>query len=88
MKLVPLTSVRSFDGTAPMTGRGDDVFSYTGAAKAATFSHNGSLSIAVKTYGTRTDLLINEIGAYTGTVVWPPGFYQITADGNWSATLK
>jgi hypothetical protein len=88
VKLVPLTSVRSFDGTVPMTGRGDDVFAYTGAAKAATFTHDGSSNIAVKTYGARTDLLINEIGAYTGTVVWSPGFYQITADGNWSATLK
>lgn len=88
VKLVPLTSVRSFDGTAPMTGRGDDVFAYTGAAKAATFTHDGSSNIAVKTYGARTDLLINEIGAYTGTVVWSPGFYQVTADGNWSATLK
>ncbi|MDP9998277.1 hypothetical protein [Pseudarthrobacter sulfonivorans] len=88
VKLVPLTSVRSFDGSAPMTGRGDDVFAYTGSAKPATFTHDGSSNIAVKSYGTRTSLLINEIGAYTGTVVWSPGFYTVTADGNWSATLK
>jgi hypothetical protein len=37
---------------------------------------------------TRPDLLINEIGAYTGTVVWAPGLYKVTADGDWSATLK
>lgn len=88
VKLVPLTSVRSFDGSAPMTGHGDDVFAYTGAAKPATFTHDGSSNIAVKSYGTRTNLLVNEIGAYTGTVVWSPGFYTVTADGNWSATLK
>lgn len=88
VKLVPLASVRSFDGSAPMTGRGDDVFYYKGAAKPATFTHNGSSNIAVHTYGTRTDLLINEIGAYTGTVVWAPGLYKVTADGDWSATLK
>lgn len=88
VKLVPLSSVRTFDGTAPMTGRGDDVFYYKGAAKAATFTHNGTSNIAVHTYGTRPDLLINEIGAYTGTVVWAPGLYKVTADGDWSATLK
>lgn len=86
---MPLTSVRSFDGSTPMTGHGDDVFAYTGAAEAATFTHNGSSNIAVKSYGTRSDLLINEIGPYTGTVVvWAPGFCQVTADGEWSATLK
>lgn len=88
VKLLPLTSVRSFDGSAPMTGRGDEVFAYTGAAKAAAFTHDGSSNIAVKFYGTRNDLLINEIGPYSGTVVWARGFYQVTADGNWSATLK
>lgn len=88
VKLVPLASIRSFDGSAPMTGVGDDVFRYTGAAKAATFSHDGSSNIAVHNYGTRRNLLINEIGAYTGTVVWAPGVYTVTADGNWSATLK
>ena len=52
-------------------------------------THNGSSNIAVKSYGTRSDLLINEIGPYTGTVVvWAPGFYQVTADGEWSATLR
>jgi hypothetical protein len=88
VKLVPLTSVRSFDSSVPMTGTGDDVFYYKGATKAATFTHDGSSNIAVHTFGTRPDLLINEIGAYTGTVVWAPGLYQVTADGNWSATLK
>lgn len=88
IKLVPLTSVRKLDGSAPMTGHGDDVFYYTGPAKAATFSHNGSSNIAVHSYGTRADLLVNEIGAYTGTIVWTPGLYQVTADGDWSAIIK
>lgn len=85
---VPLSSVRSFDGTAPMTGTGADVFRYTGAAKPATFVHDGSSNIAVHHYSTRRNLLVNEIGAYTGTVAWAPGLYTVTADGNWSATLK
>lgn len=88
VKLVSLSSVRSFDGSAPMTGTGDDVFHYKGASKPAVFTHDGSSNIAVHRFGTRPDLLINEIGAYTGTVVWATGLYQVTADGNWSATLK
>lgn len=88
VKLVPLSSVRALDGSAPITGRGDDVFRYTGSAKAATFTHDGTSNIAVHYFGSPPDLLINEIGAYTGTVVWAPGFYQVSADGNWSATLK
>lgn len=86
--LKPLTGVKSYDGSAPITGRGDDVFYYKGSAKAATFSHNGSSNIAVKNFGARSSLLVNEIGAYTGTVVWAPGLYQVNADGDWSATLK
>lgn len=88
VKLVPLSSVRALDGSAPITGRGDDVFRYTGSAKAATFTHDGTSNIAVHYFGSTPDLLINEIGAYTGTVVWAPGFYQVSADGNWSATVK
>lgn len=88
VKLIPLSSIRSFDGTIPMTGTGADVIRYTGTAKPATFVHDGTSNIAVHHYGSRRDLLINEIGAYTGTVVWAPGIYTIAADGNWSATLK
>lgn len=86
--LKPLTGVKSYDGSTPITGHGDDVFYYKGSTKAATFSHNGSSNIAVKNFGARSSLLVNEIGAYTGTVVWAAGLYQINADGDWSATLK
>lgn len=88
VKLVPVSSVRSMDGSTPMTGRGDDVFRYSGTTKAATFAHDGTSNIAVHYFGSQPDLLINEIGAYTGTVVWASGLYQVNADGNWSATLK
>ncbi|MDQ0849912.1 hypothetical protein QFZ65_001850 [Arthrobacter sp. B3I9] len=70
VKLVHLASVRSFDDSAPMTGAGDDVFYYRGPAKAVTFTHDGSSNIAVHTFGSRPDLLVNEIGRYTETVVW------------------
>ncbi len=86
--LVPLQKVKSFNGKAPITGTGDDVFHYTGEIGSATFTHDGGSNIAVKTHGLDPDLLINEIGPYKGTVVWAPGLYTVTADGNWSATIK
>jgi hypothetical protein len=86
--LVPLQKVKSFNGKAPITGFGDDVFYYTGEIASAAFTHDGSSNIAVKTHGSDSDLLINEIGPYKGTVVWRPGLYSVTADGNWSATIK
>ncbi|MFC7847080.1 hypothetical protein ACFUTU_01240 [Arthrobacter sp. NPDC057388] len=86
--LVPLQKVKSFNGKAPITGHGDDVFYYTGEIASATFTHDGSHNIAVKTHGLDSDLLINEIGPYKGTVVWRPGLYSVIADGNWSATIK
>lgn len=89
VRLVPVSSLASHDGSAPMTGYGDSVFRYTGPAKAATFTHDGSSNIAVHNYsGGDGDLLINEIGVYSGTIVWAPGLYTVSADGNWSATLK
>ncbi|WP_180987243.1 PASTA domain-containing protein [Arthrobacter sp. AFG20] len=86
--LVPLQKVKSFNGKSPITGFGDDVFYYTGEIASATFTHDGSHNIAVKTHGLDSDLLVNEIGPYTGTLVWRPGLYSVTADGNWSATIK
>jgi hypothetical protein len=48
----------------------------------------GSSHIAVVRYGSDSDLLINDAGVYCGMVVWAPWLYQVTADGNWPATLK
>jgi hypothetical protein len=86
--IVPLQKVKSFNGKAPITGFGDDVFYYTGEIATAAFTHDGSSNIAVKTHGLDSDLLVNEIGPYKGTLVWRPGLYSVTADGNWSATIK
>lgn len=86
--LVPLQKVKSFNGKVPITGTGDDVFYYKGEIASATFTHDGASNISVKTHGSDSDLLVNEIGPYKGTLVWTPGLYTVNADGNWSATIR
>lgn len=51
------------------------------------FTHDGTSNFSVKGIGTsKSKLLVNEIGAYQGTVVWgePQAFFIVDADGNWS----
>lgn len=87
----PTSALPKYDGSVPITGTGDSVFNYTGQARGATFTHNGAHNVAVEAYtgsSSGPDLLVNEIGTYTGTVVWAPGLYVVTADGDWSATIK
>ncbi|HEU0206561.1 MAG TPA: DUF4190 domain-containing protein [Pseudolysinimonas sp.] len=83
-----LRALRSFDATGT-TGHGDDVLIYRGNAGAATLTHDGSSNFAVWTYGDQTTLVVNEIGAYNGTVRWTKGpeLVTVTADGTWSIAL-
>lgn len=85
--LIPLQAIKSFDGSVPIEGAGDDVFYYRGRTTSALFAHTGSRNIVLRTHGNRGDLLVNNIGSYTGRVVWAEGLYEVSADGPWSATL-
>jgi len=80
-----IRALRSFDATGA-TGHGDDVLIYRGNAGAATITHDGSSNFVVWTYGDQTNLVVNEIGAYGGSVRWTKGpeLVTVTADGNWS----
>jgi hypothetical protein len=84
-----LKALREFTGNAA-TGSGDDVIVYRGAAGAADITNTGSSNFAVWTYGDDSDLVVNEIGNYTGTDLWQagPSVVQVTSDGNWSITVK
>ncbi|MEO6532047.1 MAG: DUF4190 domain-containing protein [Pseudolysinimonas sp.] len=79
-----IRALRDFDTST--TGHGDNVLIYRGNAGAATISHDGSSNFAIWTYGDQTNLVVNEIGAYNGTVRWTKGaeLVTVTADGNWS----
>lgn len=84
-----LKSLREFSSGAA-TGVGDDVVVYRGKSGAATISHDGQSNFSIWSYGDNTDLLVNEIGAYNGTVAWSPGpaVIAVTADGNWNIAVN
>lgn len=67
------------------SGSGDDVVLYDTGSK-ATVTHTGESNFAVIENGDGgKDLLVNEVGNYTGTVpLSPPCIVQITADGDWT----
>ncbi|MBX3310040.1 MAG: DUF4190 domain-containing protein [Cryobacterium sp.] len=83
-----ILSLREFvAGSA--SGHGDDVLIYRGPAGVATLTHNGSRNFAVWKYGDRSDLVVNDIGAYSGSVRWTagPSLVAVTADGDWSIAV-
>jgi hypothetical protein len=82
-------SLRQFKGAAA-TGTGDDVIIYQGEAGAAALTHNGESNFAVWSYGDNTDLVVNQIGTYKGTVRWSagPSVIAVSADGKWSITVS
>lgn len=85
-----LLSVREAPQGASTTGLGDDVLVYRGDATVADISHTGSSNFAVWSFGDRSDLLVNEIGNYTGQVRWQAGaaLIQVSADGAWTIALQ
>lgn len=90
----PVMEARDWDGSSELSGAGDDVIhvdpNITGLMT-ADVAHSGSGNFAVIAYGSGafgTDLLVNEIGSYSGEVVIGSGTFllEITADGTWSIT--
>jgi hypothetical protein len=74
-----------------MTGHGDVVV-YTGPTKPAANTHNGASNFVVQSIPTNlgsSDLLVNEIGPYSGAVRFPgSAIVEINADGDWSITIE
>lgn len=74
-------------------GHGDDVLAWTGAARVADFTHVGESNFAVEAYagnGDYVDLLVNEIGTYSGANTIPSGtrLISVIADGDWGIRLR
>jgi len=85
-----LLTVREAPQGEASTGAGDDVMVYRGEITVADISHTGESNFAVWSFGDRSDLLINEIGNYTGQVRWQagPALIQVSADGAWTIALQ
>lgn len=82
------------------TGSGDSLIALPegGTGGIVTASHDGSrnfvLSVIDESNASTGDLLVNTIGAYSGTTAWGVNALsdgariQITADGNWTVTIS
>lgn len=75
------------------SGTGDGVFLYDGEAGALAFSHTGERNVIVQEFPDELfafGLLINEIGAYSGTVPLSggPSVITVVADGAWTASVQ
>jgi hypothetical protein len=88
----PTSAARAWDGASKASGKGDDVLlvnpPVSGLAT-ATVTHSGSANFVVESYTADvSDLLVNEIGKYTGEVQLPDGtmLIAISADGAWRIT--
>lgn len=75
------------------SGTGDGVYLYDGAAGIATIAHDGAANFIVQQHSEdflAMPLLVNEIGAYSGSVPLSAGPTVITvmADGSWTIALQ
>lgn len=83
----PIADMKEVD--PPANGRGDAVLVYSGGPADWKIKHKGESNFVVKQFGDDgTDLLINEIGTYSGVqpVGSGPSVITISADGSWSIT--
>jgi hypothetical protein len=74
--------------TGPVSGHGDQVILLGGKSTKAAITYVGESNFVVKGYGgSRSELAVNTIGSYTGTVkLTGPGFVQVTSSGDWTIT--
>lgn len=88
----PITTARAWDGSAALTGKGDAVVLLTDAASGiATIKSKNHSNFAVIAYspeGDYLDLLVNEIGSYSGEILLPDEDAIVLAihdvGGSWS----
>jgi hypothetical protein len=87
--LESIRSLPSFTGSTA-SGKGDAVLIYGGPAGAATIHSSGSGNFVVWEYGNDSNLLVNEIGAYSGTVVMSagPALIAVESTGPWSIAVN
>jgi hypothetical protein len=88
----PVSQAKGWNPTKTATGKGAMVLRLTATPDdlaVVTIKHKGKSNFVVQVLGTDgTDLLVNEIGRYTGEGIIPPSTLLVTvdADGSWSIT--
>jgi hypothetical protein len=90
VKIKPVTAARPWDGISKVSGEGDDVLLIpTGISglSTAVIKHGGKENFVVYAYTPDgTELLVNEIGKFSGEELIPDGtlLIAVQADGAWS----
>ncbi len=87
INVVDITAAEQFTGAA--SGSGDRVIFMSGDSDVAAITNDGERNFVVLAYGDGnfSPLVVNEIGAYSGTVEMSvPAFVEVTSTGNWSIT--
>lgn len=88
----PVTAARSWDGSSALTGSGDDVVQISPPVEglvSAAIQHTGESNFAIIGYSSSgADLMVNEIGPYSGEVPIASGTFllEVSADGSWTIT--
>jgi hypothetical protein len=89
----PITAARAWDPARKVEGEGADVVQLTPASEGLvtlSLRHRGESNFVVMAYTTDGDreLLVNEIGNYSGEVLLSEGTFLLTveADGAWTGT--
>jgi len=90
--VAPLSSAPVWNLSGTLTGRGDSVVGTPGGRSGlnqVTIRHQGRSNFVIwarDAEGRPVDLMVNEIGPYTGTVLLPnnAAYLIVTADGEWS----
>ncbi|MEK6442150.1 hypothetical protein [Pseudonocardia sp. T1-2H] len=94
LKVGGLDLATLYDATEPVKGTGDDVVLYRTTPPTVELTHSGksnfSVLVMTDTIG-YPDLAVNEIGKYSGRVMFPSKasdavLVQVTADGAWTMT--
>lgn len=90
-KIRPLAAARRWDGVSTLTGKSDDVIviipetSGLTTVKASMKAHDNFVIYAFSAGD--WDLLVNEIGSWSGEVLLPPSTYLLTVDGSGTWTV-
>lgn len=80
-----LSTLKTTSDTFSSTG--DDAFILTGSPSRAAFTNDGEGNFVVKNLLTG-DLVVNEIGHYSGTDPMSAGVVQVLSDGKWTFAAK
>ena len=87
LKIEDIDSVPASTGKA--SGSGDMVLYWDAPSDKAAITNKGEGSFLVQGFGSEIpELVVNKIGAYSGTVQLTPGFVQVNSDGDWTITAK